>query len=64
MFQITPTTHLADDEEEEVKEKQKQGKTQEYSISRLGHCRHPMISSGTAMNLVRFCNKGIGKFRM
>ena len=32
MFQITPTTHLADDEEEEVKEKQKQGKTRALDL--------------------------------
>ena len=36
LFQITPTTHLADEEEEEVKQgkRNKNKAKQEYSISR------------------------------
>lgn len=58
MFQITPATHAScrwtsDQAGEERK------KTAVLDL-KASAC-HPMISSGTALNLVRFCNKGTGK---
>jgi hypothetical protein len=50
--------HLAD--EQAIKQGKREKKKTGVLDLKASAC-HPMISSGTALNLVRFCNKGTGK---